>query len=239
MSFQESNPAKSWQNKTWVQLLAIAIAILPYLIAAFFPTYNVTVNLKVTLTHILIWSLIVIVILLLLRYLVGERFRDLNRKPGIWWKDILSGIALAALTLAILFFTSKPISSLFPVQRDLNLIFAYREVFQSPWLFALWLGPGIMISSGIGEELLRTFVLTRLWKISSLPAWKPLTVLLYAGLFGLGHIYLGLDGVIQAAIYGCVIGFYYLRFGRVTVMIFAHYLHFAFQFVLMYIWANA
>ena len=95
MSFQESNPAKSWQNKTWDQLLAIAIAILPYLIAAFFPTYNVTVNLKVTLTHILIWSLIVIVILLLLRYLVGERFRDLNRKPGIWWKDILSGIALA------------------------------------------------------------------------------------------------------------------------------------------------
>ncbi|MGB2963647.1 MAG: CPBP family intramembrane glutamic endopeptidase [Anaerolineales bacterium] len=238
MSFQESNSGKSWQNKTWVQLLAIAIAILPYLIAFFFPTYSYTVNIKVTLTHILIWSLIVFVILLLQRYLVGERFRDLNFKPGTWWKDILSGIALAALTLAILFLTSSPISSLFPAQKELHLGFAYREVFQSPWLFALWLGPGILISSGIGEELLRTFVLTRLWKISSLPAWKLLTVFLYAGLFGLGHIYLGPDGVIQAAIYGCVIGFYYLRFGRVTVMIIAHYLHFAFQFVLMYIWAN-
>jgi hypothetical protein len=238
MSFQESNPGKSWQNRTWVQLLAVAIAILPYLIAAFFPTYNYTVDIKVTLTHILTWSLIVFVILLLLRYLAGERFRDLNLKPGTWWKDILSGIVLAALTLAILYFTSSPISSLFPVKKELNLVFAYREVFQSPWLFALWLGPGILISSGIGEELLRTFVLTRLWKISSLPAWKFLTVFLYAGLFGLAHIYLGPDGVINAAIYGCIIGFYYLRFGRVTVMIFAHYLHFAFQFVLMYIWAN-
>jgi len=238
MSFQESTPGKSWQYKIWVQWLAIAFAILPYLIAFFFPIYSRTVDLKATLTHILIWSMIVIVILLLLRYLVGERVRDLNLKPGIWWKDILAAIALAVLTLAILYLTNNPISSLFPPGRELNLVYAYRDVFQSPLLFALWLGPGLLISSGIGEELLRTFVLTRLWKISSHPAWKVLAVFFYAGLFGLGHIYLGPDGIIQAAIYGCVIGFYYLRFGRVTVMITAHYLHIAFQFVLMYIWAT-
>ena len=237
MSFHESIPGKSLQNKIWVQWLAIIFAILPYLFAFFFPIYSMTVDLKATLTHILIWSMIVIVILLLMRYLAGERVRDLNLKPGIWWKDILTAIALAALTLAILFLTSTPISNLFPPGRELHLAYAYRNIFQSPLLFALWLGPGLLISSGIGEELLRTFVLTRLWKISSHPAWKILAIFFYAGLFGLGHSYLGPDGIIQTAIYGWVIGLYYLRFGRVSVMIMAHYLHIAFQFVLMYIWA--
>jgi len=77
-----------------------------------------------------------------------------------------------------------------------------------------------------------------LWKISSNSAWKWMTVLFYAVLFGLGHIYQGPRGVILAGIYSLFMSAYYLLFGRVTTMVIAHYLHDVAQFTLLYIYAN-
>ena len=239
MSLQGPNTQKPWQKKAWVQWLAVAIGVLPYMIASLFPVQrDQPVNMKVILFTIIVWSIIIIVILLLLRFLCGERIRDLNLRAGTWWKDILAGIGLSALTLAILLFSSEAISRLFPGQRDFVVRDLFNEVFQNPWLFALWIGPGILIVAGIGEELVRVFILTRLWKLSSNTAWRWIAVAFYAVIFGLGHFYQGPPGVIMAGIYSFTISAYYLRFGRVTVMIIAHYLHDVVQFTLLYIMAN-
>jgi hypothetical protein len=230
---------KPWQQKAWVQWLAVAIGVLPYTIASLFPTQrDQTVDLKATLGIIAIWSSIIIVILLVLRFLCGERFRDLNQRAGTWWKDILGGIGISVFTTALLYYSSGQISRLFPGQQDYVVRDLFNEVFQNPWLFALWLGPGILSAAGLGEELLRAFVLSRLWKISSNTAWKWMTVLFYAVLFGLGHIYQGPRGVILAGIASLFLSAFYLLFGRVTMMIIGHYLHDVIQFVFLYIYAN-
>lgn len=240
MSLQKPNTQKPWQKKAWVQWLAIAIGILPYTISSLFPAQrDQTVDLKVMFMSIITWSIIIIVILLVLHFLCGERLRGLNLRAGTWWKDILIGIGLSVLTLAILLFSSEEIiPRLFPGQRSFVVKNLFNEVFRNPWLFALWIGPGILSAAGLGEELLRAFVLTRLWKLSSNTVWKWITVIFYAVLFGLGHIYQGPTGVMLAGIYSLFMSAYYLRFGRVTTMIIAHYLHDVLQFILLYIYAN-
>jgi hypothetical protein len=49
MSLQKPNTQKPWQKKTWVQWLAVAISVLPYIIASLFPIQrDQPVNMKVT-----------------------------------------------------------------------------------------------------------------------------------------------------------------------------------------------
>ena len=239
MPEQNSDKRKPWQQKAWVQWLAVAIGFLPYTIASLFPTpRDQTIDLKAMLGSIAIWSGIIIVILLVLRFLCGERFRDLNLRAGTWWKDILGGIGISVFTTALLYYSSAQLYRLPSDPRDFVVRDLFNEVFQSPWLFALWLGPGILSAAGLGEELLRAFVLSRLWKFSSNIAWKWMTVLFYAVLFGLGHIYQGPRGVILAGIASLFLSAFYLLFGRVTMMIIGHYLHDVIQFIFLYIYAN-
>jgi membrane protease YdiL (CAAX protease family) len=138
----------------------------------------------------------------------------------------------------LLFSSEAIISRLPPGPRDFVVRDLFSEVFQNPWLFALWIGPGILSAAGLGEELLRAFVLSRLWKLSSNTAWRWISVIFYAVLFGLGHIYQGPRGVILAGIYSLFMSAYYLLFGRVATMIIAHYLHDVVQFTLLYVYAN-
>jgi len=230
---------KHWQQSRWVQWLAVAIGVLPYTIASLFPTQgNQTIDLKGMLGSITIWSGIIITILLVLRFFCGERFRDLNQRAGTWRKDILGGIGISMFTTALLYYSSGKFSRLLPGPQDYVVRDLFNEVLQNPWLFALWLGPGILSAAGLGEELIRAFVLSRLWKISSNTVWKWITVLAYAVLFGLGHIYQGPRGVILAGIASLFLSAFYLLFGRVTMMIVGHYLHDVIQFIFLYIYAN-
>lgn len=239
VSITANNIQRPWQKNNWVQWLAAAIGVLPYMISSLFPTQgDQTLDVRSIILSIVIWGSIIVVILLLLRFLCGERLRDLNLRAGTWWEDILAGIGLATLTTTILLFTSEAISRLYPVQRDYVVRDLFNEVFQNPWLFALWLGPGILSAAGLGEELVRAFVLTRLWKLSSNTAWRWITVVFYAVLFGLGHIYQGAPGMIMAGVASFVLSAYYLRFGRLIVLIIGHYLHDVVQFTLLYMYAN-
>ena len=238
MTQQELSTQKSWQKQTWVQWLAVAIGALPYTLATLFPSQgDHAVNLNGMILSIVTWSSIIITILLLLRFLSGERPRDLNLQPGTWWKDILVGLGLSAITLTLLFLLSDALTRLFP-QRSFVVRDLFTEVFQNPWLFALWIGPGILSAAGIGEELLRAFVLSRLWKLTSSKAWRWITVLSYAVLFGLGHIYQGPQGMIMAGVYSLFMSAYYLRYGRFSAMMIAHYLHDVVQFTVLYVYAN-
>jgi membrane protease YdiL (CAAX protease family) len=184
-------------------------------------------------------GIMIVVILLLLRYLYGERIRDLNLREGKWWKDILVGIGLSALTLASLILLSNPINSMFPSEPQSGMGDFFSEMVENPWLFAMITGPMLIIGAGVFEELTRVFLLTRLWNISSKKEWKWMTVILSAVLFGLGHMYQGPAGVIMTGISGLIMASYYLLFGRVASMMVAHYLHDALQFAMIYIMANA
>jgi len=81
------------------------------------------------------------------------------------------------------------------------------------------------------EELTRVFFLSRLWKLSPASGWYWFGVVLSAVLFGLGHLYQRPAGVVSAGVSGLIMAIYYLVFGRIWPMVFAHYLHNALQFV--------
>lgn len=223
-------------------MLAIAIGVLPSYVLPVMAQLQSDQPLSVkdvSLYSMAFGGIMIVVILLLLRYLYGERIRDLNLREGKWWKDILVGIGLSALTLASLILLSNPINSMFPSEPQSGMGDFFSEMVENPWLFAMITGPMLIIGAGVFEELTRVFLLTRLWNISSKKEWKWMTVILSAVLFGLGHMYQGPAGVIMTGISGLIMASYYLLFGRVASMMVAHYLHDALQFAMIYIMANA
>lgn len=242
MTSSKSDLRKPWQKATWVQLLAIAIGVLPSYVLPVMAQLQSDQPLSVkdvSLYSMAFGGIMIVVILLLLRHLCGERIRDLNLRAGKWWKDVIVGIGLSVLTLASLILLSNPINSMFPSEPQSGMGDFFSEMVENPWLFAMITGPMLIIGAGVFEELTRVFLLTRLWNISSKKAWKWITVILSAVLFGLGHMYQGPAGVMMTGISGLIMASYYLLYGRVASMMVAHYLHDALQFAMIYIIANA
>jgi len=197
MTSYESDSRKHWQKATWIQLLAIAIGVLPSYIST------------------------------ILSYL--QSGQPLSVKGAVIYSIVLGGIMML----------SNPIHSMFPSEPQSGSEPFFSEIVQNPWLFALVMGPVLIIGAGVFEELTRVFLLTRLWNISSNKVWKWMAVILSAVLFGLNHIYQGPAGVIMTGISGLIMAIYYLFFGRIAAMITAHYLHDALQLAIIYIMANA
>jgi hypothetical protein len=55
-----------------------------------------------------------VALLLLLRFLCGEGFGDLNLKRARWWQDGLGGLGLTVLTLGALYFLGPMIERVLP-----------------------------------------------------------------------------------------------------------------------------
>lgn len=220
-----------WRRSRWTQALAILIGIAPI--------YGMTIMSHVNrdrpygLDEILFYTcviatLMLVVLLLLLRFLCGERFSDLNLQRAHWWQDVLGGIGLTILTLGTAFFLGPVIGRLLPgntQSMDNILVGLTRDSLK----LALFLGPGLALGAAGFEELTRVFFLTRWWKIASGTAWRWLGVLVSAAMFGLAHLYQGSAGVANTAITGLILAIVYLRFGRIWPLIISHYLHDALQ----------
>jgi membrane protease YdiL (CAAX protease family) len=190
---------------------------------------------KVT-APILVFNLVVMLsfaaLLIALLLILGERPADLQWKAGTIGSDIAVGIGLLFQILGALVVFRLVSSAL----EKLHLIPALDaipdsnidmigSVVQDPLMFALFLGPVIWIQAAVIEELTRTFVLSRLWKVWTSAQARILCVLIWSALFGLAHIYQGATGVIGTALIGLVLGLAYLRHGRVLPLILAHGLY--------------
>jgi hypothetical protein len=221
-----------------VQVLAILLGVAP--------TYVMTIMSHLTrdeplaLRDIFLYTtalagIMIVVIFLLLRYLCGERIRDLNLKPGKWWKDVVGGVVLGAITLGLHMLLQGPLNRMFPREPVSGLGDFFNGLAENVWLLVLFVGPILWIGVAGFEELTRIFLLSRLWKIWSADAWRWSAVLLSAVLFGLVHLYQGTAGIVDTGIHGLVLAAYYLVFGRAWPLIISHYLHDAIQIVLLVI----
>ena len=157
---------------------------------------------------------------------------DLNLKHSPWWADALASVLLGAVMLGVHTLSSGPLQRILPrvPNSDSGLWNLFGGLAQDPWAFILFVGPLLLIAVGL-EELTRVFFLSRLWKLSPASGWHWFGVVLSAVLFGLGHLYQGPAGVVSAGVSGLIMAIYYLVFGRIWPMVFAHYLHNALQFV--------
>jgi membrane protease YdiL (CAAX protease family) len=235
MASLTKNQLEPWQGRGWVQLLAILVGVVP--IYAMLIVTHLTRGQPATLKGFFLYSggfssLIIVLLAILLWFLCGERVRDLNLKDGTWWGDLLASVLLVTVTLGVYMLTRNPLERILPrvPDSDSGLGNLFGGLARNLWVFVLFVGPTLLIAVG-QEELTRVFLLSRMWKLGAAAGWRWFGVVLSAVLFGLGHIYQGPAGMVSAGISGLIMAIYYLAFGRLWPMIFAHYMHDALQFV--------
>ena len=223
---------RPWQRTRWVQAFAILLGYTPPLVVFISQLLGGPVTAQGYLFYAMGYTLFVItVLLLLLWFLCGEKPNVLNRRPGVWWKDLLGGIVLVALTLSVKFALDPMIARNFHRASDIEsgMVGLVNTLASSPWLSALFLGPALFIGVAGSEELTRVFFITRWIKISSSNAWLGVGVFLSAFLFGLNHVAQGYAGVVSVTLNALIMVLWYLRFGRIFHLIVAHYLYDALQ----------
>jgi len=220
-----------WNKKKWVHWLAL-VFVLPIYI---FPVLRYTsTGGAFTLRDMFIYSGVIcgveiVVILLLQRYWIGESLSTLNIRSTGLWKDILSGLILGVVTLALSFITRGVLSNWLENETVSSMGGLFTSLELNPKLILWWLGPLILI--GVSqEELTRVFTINRFFRIFPGPAGKWIAATLSALIFALAHLFEGLTGIIWAGLFGFIMGIYYIYKGRLLPMILAHYLNNAFNF---------
>ncbi len=228
--------SKPWQSKAWIQLLAVVIGV--------FPLYSSLIiyqlrrdqpfSIQTFLFYLaVIAPLTIIIALLLLRFLCGENPRDLNRRPGKLSSDLIAAFILSLVILIANVVSTYLLSESLPESASSTSIRnLFVEVAGNPGLLVLFVGPLIFLGA-VSEELVRVFLLSRLWKVWPSTTGKSVTVVVSACLFGLIHVYRGPVSVAWTAICGLIMALYYLRFGRAVPLILAHYLTNALQVVVV------
>ena len=224
------------QVKTWVQLLAVIIGVLPLyssLIIYQIQKGQPPSNQGFIFYLAVICPLSIVIALMLLRFLCKESYSSLNLKPGKWYSDLLSTLILAIVILVTSIISQYFLSELLqPPTSDSNIRNLFKEMTSSPGLLFVFAGPLVFFGAA-SEELIRVFLLSRLWKVWPSTTTKLVFLVISACLFGLIHVYRGPIHVVWTTIFGLIMALYYLRFGRVFPLIFAHYLTNALQVIVV------
>jgi membrane protease YdiL (CAAX protease family) len=232
---ERSKFSKPWQGKAWIQLLAVVLGVLPLYSSLII--YELRRGKPFSLQEFIFYLAVIsplgiVIAFLLLRFLCRENYRDLNLRPGKLSSDLLAAIIFSLVIFVANVVSNYVLSELLPDSASSTVI---RNIFaglaSNPGLLVLFAGPLIFLGAA-SEELIRVFMLSRLWKIWPSIIGKLIATLISACLFGLIHLYRGPVHVGWTAIVGLIMALYYLRFGRVFPLVLAHYLTNALQVVL-------
>lgn len=129
---------------------------------------------------------------------------------------LVPGVLLGTVIFVLVNFLFGPLVNAVLPRNDPSLAHLFKDVRQLPlWLFLSW-APG-----GLTEEVERIFTLTRfekLWGRGGL--WVGLV--LSSVMFGIGHLYQGVGGVIQTGAAGLLYALVYLRRRSAWEAVIAH-----------------
>lgn len=237
MSSAQSEPSKlskPWQSKAWIQLLAVVIGVLPLYssLIIYELRRNQPFSIQVFIIYLaVIAPLAIVVALLLLRFLCGQNPRDLNLRSDKLSSDLLAAFILSPVIIVANVISTYFLSELLPESAtNTSVTNLFVELAGNPGLLVLFLGLLLLLGAA-SEEIIRVFLLSRLWKVWPSTMGKWIAVVVSACLFGLIHLYQGPVSATWTAICGLIMALYYLRFGRVVPLILAHYLTNALQVV--------
>ena len=208
-------------------LTLLVVGAFPALLMVWLRTHQATgfASIELIAYPLLFGSVGIVVVYALKKYLLGESIAELNSGDGRLLTDVLWGLALTATYFALFFvfrYTLRDILAFTPNFELLNLMLDMR---QQPWLVLLWFGPVLWVGIALFEEVLRTFLLSELWKFSPSHAWVLTAIVLVAALTGLTHLSQGPYGIVTIAIKGVVIGIFYFRVRRLFPLVLAHVLY--------------
>jgi membrane protease YdiL (CAAX protease family) len=233
---EPSELSKPWQGKVWKQLLAVLLGVLPLYSSLII--YQLRKDQPLTIQGFIFYlavisPLAILIALLLLRFLCGENHRALNLRPGKLSSDIFAALILFPVIIVVNIISTNFLSELLPeAASNTSIKDLFVEVANNPRLLVLFVGPLIFLGAS-SEELIRVFLLSRLWKVWPSTLGKLVAVAISACLFGLIHIYQGSVHVAWTAIFGLLMALYYFRFGRVVPLILAHYTTNALQVIVV------
>lgn len=174
---------------------------------------------------LIVGSLSLFLIWALLTKLCHERLGALVPGTGSLPRDLLEGLGLLVIVVVLTIVELPTLHRWLPSSQRGDVEILMRGLWENPWLLALWSGPVVWVGVALFEEAGRAFLLTRLWHIWRGAGARWVAVLLSAALFGLAHLYQGAAGVVSTAIFGLVMGAYFLRRGRLAPLVVSHALY--------------
>jgi membrane protease YdiL (CAAX protease family) len=209
-------------------LLTLVIGVLPVYSLAIL--MHLTKGRPYTLTEMMVFPLAIgggciVLIALLLRLLCREWLADLNLQAASLWRDMGHGLILTVILIALAFFEQFTLFRWLPSRSGGEFSSLIQGLLDSPLLLALWLGPVVWIGVAGFEELTRTLMLSRLWRVWPQQPARWFAIAASVVIFGLAHIYQGPAGVVSVGIMAGIKGVYYLRYGRVWPLIISHALY--------------
>ncbi len=180
----------------------------------------------------LLSSLFMMLLIALLSRLRGESLRSLCLGKGIVQRrDIALGLGLVPLIFLVSFFIKSLARHALPgiYSGERNVL---EELMKSPLDLGLFMLVAI-VAGGFREELQRAFIIQR-FEAGWGPAW--LGAILFALLFGYGHLIQGKDEAIIAGIFGLLWGGIYVARRNIVATSLSHGLYDALELIRYYFW---
>jgi uncharacterized protein len=148
--------------------------------------------------------------------LTGQNWRDMGvRRPDSWPRAI--GLGVTAFVVIFLIDQIVVRSLLRAADFPEANISGFSVITGNVWEFLYWAGPMTWLVGGIGEEFIgRAYLISRLAAVfggSSRTNWA-IALVLASIVFGLGHAYQGVSGMISTGVGGALYGLVYLLAGR-------------------------
>ncbi|MEZ5338992.1 MAG: CPBP family intramembrane glutamic endopeptidase [bacterium] len=216
----------------WIGLLCALIVIIPYYGMAILSGIAIQregLTELPGLTDTLLQALLITAVFCgltwaLLRFICREEIGSLNPGRTSFGIDLLHAINMSALLLLAQIAVGLATGVQATQEGGFNNLLA-DQLHSSPLALFVWAGPVAWLQAGLTEEFTRAFILTRLWKMWPAQPAQFLSLVLMSALFGMGHYYQGVNGVIGTALIGLVFGFHYMRFGSLRAIILGHGLY--------------
>ncbi|WP_298238432.1 CPBP family intramembrane glutamic endopeptidase [uncultured Algibacter sp.] len=223
-------------NKTFRNILAICIAILPINIIMIW--YRLTQTENFSTTDMIVYPLIFggglcVLILALNKYLIRDTFKEtFNSGKGTWYWDTLVALGLTAIYFLMFFLERMTLYQWIPNNNPPNteLIDTIITLANNPLLIIIWFGPVLWIGIALFEELSRVFLLKCLWNINDNKNWHIVAIFLASALIGIAHLYQGTAGIISIGLKSVIMSFYFYKYRRLLPLVISHALYDGIQF---------
>lgn len=215
-----------WQRRASTQLLAALIGVGPLYCGLIL--FHLRRQQPITTQGFVVYlgvicPIAIVLVLVLLRWLCGENPGDLNLRPGKVSSDLLAALILCVVIVVANVASHRVLAGLLPGSSgEASAAALFLELARDPELLVLFLGLLIPLGAA-SEEVVRVFLLSRLWKVWPSATGKLAAVVVSACLFGLTHHYRGPTGVAWGASFGLIMAVYYFRSGRVVPLVLAHF----------------
>lgn len=223
VDIERPRPTQLWRHALAVLLLGL----MPTVLAVWYRSHDSSgfAGMELLAYPLIFGTLGIALVLAAQRQFIRRPLLELNSGTGRLASDVAWGLALTALYFLLFLMARATLMGLLEFRPNREMLGLMLDLREKPWMVLTWFGPVLWIGIALFEELLRVFLLTRLWSLSSRGFWIVISIGLVALMMGLAHWSQGPYGVVTIAIKGVLIGAWFYRYRRLLPLVIAHALY--------------